>query len=160
MTDNEIKDLDFDISEYTLDPFKGLLRFTVQKKIRIVNFEFSTHDMGCRRTSGRGVKYGLKLTLNGTTLYKYHKASVDVQVSKHLVLTPGNTYRLESWLGGHTALKPGQIVKSCYYHYAEVCRSDKTDYGPFQFVFGDNRRAATEPKNKTCIYVISYEIID
>lgn len=158
MASNESKDLDFDLSEWMLDPFKGVLEFTVQKKIRITNFEFSTHDMGCHRSSGRCVKYGLKLRLNGKILYTYHNKKVDVEVNKNLMLTPGNTYKLETWLGGHTPLKPGQIVKSCYYHYAQISRSDVTNYEPFDFIFGDNEDA--EPSNRTCIYVITYEIID
>lgn len=159
MTDTETTDLDFNVSEKMLDPFKGSLKFTVQRKIRIAYFEFSTHDMGCRQTMGRPVKYGLKLTLNGKTLFSYHNARVDVEVNKKLILTPGNTYNLETWLGGHARLKSGKIVKSCYYHYAQVSRSDGIDYEPFEFVFAENDDNG-QPSNKTCVYVISYQLID
>lgn len=150
-------DLDFDISESMLDPFNGTLQFTVRSKIRITNFEFSTHDMGCGRTSERDVKYGLKLTLNGKILFTYHKTRVDVEVGKKLILTPGNTYKLETWVGGHKAVKPGQIVKSCHYHYAQIAPSDTTNYEPFDYVFADDE---DQPSNRTCVYVISYASVD
>lgn len=160
MAEYESRDLDFDISEYTSDPFKGMLAFTVQKTIRITGFEFSTHEMGCRRAVERRIKYGLKLKLNGKILFSYCKESVDVQVSNELTLTPGNTYTLETWLGGHGPSKAGQVEKECQYHYAQVHRCDATNYAPFNFVFGDDDDEHSELSNKTCIYVISYEILE
>lgn len=160
MADNEIKDLEFDISECMLDPFKGVLAFTVRKKIKITNFEFSTHAMGCHFITGRSVKYGVRLRLNGEVLFTYYRNSVDVQVKKNLILEPGKRYELETWLGSHIPLKSGRISKSCLYHYAQITRSDVNDYEPFDFIFGDNEDDYDEPSNKTCIYVIEYKIVD
>lgn len=161
MTETAITDLNFDISKCMLDPFIGTLKFTVEKKIRIVNFEFGTHQIACRRSVGEDVvKYGLKLKLNGRFLFLYHKTDVDVEVNEQLILSPGNTYTLETWVTGHPKLRPGQVERCCYYHYAQVDRSDDMDYKPFDFLFEDNKKENTEPSNKTCIYSISYEIVD
>lgn len=92
-------EIDFNLDDWILDPFRGSLFFPVQKKTKI--FEFGAHDVdgGCRRTTGPEVKYGLKLIGNGK-----------VECKKELLLTPGITYQLETWMGGHKALRPGQIV--------------------------------------------------
>lgn len=160
MAESQSKDLEFNLSEWMLDPFKGTLQFTVQKKIKITYFEFSTHDMGCCRVDERNVKYGLKLTLNEKTLFTYHNSMVDVQVSKDLILSPGNTYRLETWLGGHTKLKKGESGQSCYYHYAQILRPNRRYYGPFDFVFSDDKDKTVKLSNTTCVYIISYETVD
>lgn len=160
MADSQTTDFDFDVSESTMDPFKGTLRFAVQRNIQIENFEFSTHEMGCRRIVGRTIKYGLKLTLNGKNLFTYHNNKVDVDVKKKLILTPGNSYQLDTWLGDHTKSTPGQTVKSCQYHYAQIRRSDETDHAPFKFIFPDNEQENAEPSNKTCLYVIAYKPVD
>lgn len=160
MASDQVKDLEFDISESLKEPFIGTLNFRVQKSVRIVNFEFSTHDMGCCRTTGRDVEYGLKLTHNGKILLCCHKADVDMQVKKTLILEPGNTYKLETWVGKHPAPKPGQVVRHCDYHYAQILRSEKGTYEPFEFVFTETEDNTTvELLNRTCVYVISYEII-
>ncbi|KAG4066546.1 hypothetical protein HA402_007182 [Bradysia odoriphaga] len=160
MADNRTNDFEFDITEWMVNPFKGMLRFDVQKKIEIKNFEFSTHEMGCRRIGGQDVMYGLKLTLNGNILFTYQNVKVDVDVSDILILTPGNTYQLETWVGGHTSNKRGQTVKSCKYHYAKIYRSDKKDRAPFTFIFPDDEEDNAEPSNKTCLYIIEYKIVD
>lgn len=160
MADSQTKDIDFDMSESMSDPFKGTLRFAVQRNMEIKNFEFSTHDMGCRRINGRRIKYGLKLTLNGKKIFSYHNHKVDVQVQDKLILTPGNTYQLETWVGGHVKLKSGQNVNSCEYHYAQINRFDKTDRTPFIFIFPDDEDENKEPSNKTCLYIIEYKIVD
>lgn len=157
MSNNESHDLDFEMSEKMFEPFQGTLQFTVQKKIKIISFEFSTHDLGCRRNTEPSVKYGLKLKLNGKILFTYHKDSVDAQVKKSLILTPGNTYQLDTWLSGHKAVKPGEKVKTCEYHYAKVSRSTRNTYEPFQFISKDGGEKSL---NTTCVYIISYEILD
>ncbi len=151
--DNHIKDLEFNISKKMTDPFKGTLKFTVKKEMKITYFEFSTHDMGCCRTVSWDIKYGLKLKLKKKTLFTYHKQKVDVDVN--LILSPGNTYTLDTWLSGHNKLKSGKYMEPCYYHYAEVLRSDNINYEPFEFIYPDDETA-----NTTCIYVISYEAIE
>lgn len=158
MSNNETHDFDFEMSECISDPFKGRLQFTVQKKIKIVSFEFSTHDLGCRRNAERSVKYGLRLKLNGKILFTYHKDNVDAQVKKSLILTPGNTYTLDTWLGGHKAVKSGEKVKPCQYHYAKVSRTTRKSYEPFKFIFSND--GDQKISNTTCVYVISYELLD
>lgn len=160
MDDIHTIDFDFDVCESMFEPFKGTLTFSVQRKIRITNFEFSTHDMGCRRTGGRSIKYGLKLTLNGKILFAYHNTKVEVNVCK-LILTPGRVYKLETWVGGHN--KTNQIETSCEYHYAHIQRSDKgkATQAPFIFIFPDDEEEETEESsNKTCLYIIEYKTVD
>lgn len=155
MTNNESQDLEFHSPDQMLNPFQGTMRFTVKKKIKIVYFEFSSHDIGCYLPTGLKVQYRLRLTLNGKVLFAYHNYRLDVQVKRPVILTPGNTYKLETWVGRHRFLPPG---KECSYHYTEISRSKQSSYVPFNFIFTNEENA--ESTNTTCLYVISYKIID
>lgn len=88
----------FTLSDHSDVPCHKLMKFTVDKKMKICSFTYCDHTMGCDHHNHHhddGINYGLRLLLGGAIIYECRTKSNEMEIQS-MILEPGKIYFLQT----------------------------------------------------------------